>query len=322
MASSKINPSSQTNPDTGLGVQAAQVGSRFINKDGSFNLKKTGASIFTRGSIYPYLLELSRLHFVGLTIGCYLLINLVYTALYWLVGIDQLTGIQATTDWGRIKEVFFFSTQSFTTVGYGRINPVGDGADILSSLETFTGWMFFAMVTGLLYGRFTRPKAYISFSNNALISPYQQGTALMFRMVPYKTMHYLSDVRVVVNLSLLMAEDGKDEYKFYTLTLERSRIDIFNMNWTVVHPIDANSPLLNFTETDIQSADLELMVQVSGFDPVFSNMVMHRTSYTVKELVWNAKFLPMYHESEDGFTTILELNKLNDYQKLKATGES
>ena len=315
MALFKINPSSQTNPDTGFGAQPSQVGDRFINKDGSFNIRKTGVSLWKRSSIYPFLLQLSWLRFLGLMLICYIVITTFFALLYTLIGTDQLTGVQGISNWSRLKEVFYFSTQTFTTVGYGRINPVGDGADILASLETFTGWLFFALVTGLLYGRFTRPRSFIAFSTAALISPYKGGKALMFRMAPYKTMHYLSDAKVVVNISLLVTEEGAGEYKFYTLDLERAGIDIFNMNWTVVHPINDRSPLLNFTEANLNSADLELMVQVSGFDPVFSNIVMQRTSYTSKEIVWGAKFSPMYHESEDNTTTILELDKLDDYKK-------
>ena len=88
-------------------------------------------------------------------------------------------------------------------------------------------------------------------------------TALMFRMVPYKSLHHLTDTKVTVNLSLQITEDGTTEYRFYQLPLERSRIDMFNMNWTVVHPISEDSPLLNFTKEDLDNSDAELMVQVT-----------------------------------------------------------
>lgn len=316
MAGRKINPFSKANPDTGFGTQTTAVGGRFVNKDGSFNLKKQGMPLFRRMSFYSYLLELSWAKFLGVIVLCYLLINLLFTGAYLLVGGDQLQGFHSTTAWGHAKEVFFFSTQTFTTVGYGRLNPRGDGADIIASIQTMSGWLFFAIVTGLLYGRFTRPRAFINFSQNVLISPYKNSTGLMFRMVPYKTLHHLSDVKVIVNLSLQVTENGKTEYQFFQLPLERSRIDMFTMNWTVVHPISEESPLLNFTKEDLDTSDAELMVQVSGFDPIFSNQVMCRTSYTYKEFVWGAKFRPMYHESEDGTTTILDLNKLDEFDKV------
>lgn len=319
MAFPKLNPSSVSNPDTGFGNQPGQIGGRFMNKDGSFNLRKTGASFFKRTSIYFYLQELSWLKFVGVIVMVYVLVNIVFTSVYLLVGQHQLQGFLSNSYWGRIREVFYFSTQTFTTVGYGRVNPGADGADIVASVESMTGWLFFALVAGLLYGRFIRPQAFIDFSANALISPYRQGKALMFRMVPYKDNHHLSDVKVVVNLSFISSESGRPEYKFYQLGLERSRVDMFNMNWTVVHPIEGDSPLLNFMEEDLESADVEVLVQVAGFNPVFSNMVMQRTSYTYQEIVWGARFTPMYHESADGTTTILELDKLNRFEKLDLT---
>jgi inward rectifier potassium channel len=316
MAGRKINPFSRSNPDTGFGTQPSAVGGRFVNKDGSFNLRKQGLPFLKRSSFYSYLLELSWLQFLGVIVLCYLLINLLYTSAYLLIGTNQLQGFHSTTSWGRAKEVFYFSTQTFTTVGYGRLNPRADGADIIASIQTMSGWLFFAIVTGLLYGRFTRPKAFIAFSENVLISPYQEGTAVMFRMVPYKNLHHLNDVKVTVNLSLQVADGEKSEYRFYQLALERSRIDMFNMNWTVVHPITAESPLLKFTKEDLDNSDAEMLVQVTGFDPIFSNMVMARTSYTYKEFVWGARFRSMYHESEDGNTTILDLDKLNIFDNI------
>jgi inward rectifier potassium channel len=314
-ASKKVNTFSKSNPDTGFGVQANQIGGRFVNKDGSFNMRKVGLPLLERISFYSNLLETSWTQFFAFILLFYLCANIFFTSLYVLAGVHQLQGLLSHTMWETIKEIFFFSTETFTTVGYGRINPVGDGAHIIASLESVTGFLSFAFLTGLLYGRFSRPKAYISFSENALISPYKEGVALMFRMVPYKVNHNITDARITVNVSFMETEDDKPVYKFYKLKLERERIDIFSMNWTVVHPIDEESPLLNFVQEDMKNSDLELYVQVSGFDNIFSNIVMHRTSYTFKEIVWGAKFQVMYHESPDGNTTILELNKLNDYEK-------
>jgi inward rectifier potassium channel len=315
MAASKINPESTANPDTGLGAQAGSIGGRFINRDGSFNIQKTGVPLLKRISIYSHMLELSWLHFILVIVLFYILANLLFTTIYILVGLEQLQGYVATTGWGKIKETFFFSTQSFTTVGYGRINPVGEGANIVSSIETMSGWLFFAIVAGLSYGRFIRPKAHISFSEKALIAPYKNGVGLMFRMVPYKSLHQLTDAKVSLNISLLLPEEGDDGYKFYQLKVERSRIEMFNMNWTVVHPLDEESPLYHFTKQDLEVSDFELMVQVSGFDFIYSNQVLQRTSYTYNELVWGAKFSSMYHQSADGKTTVLQLDRLSKYEK-------
>ncbi|MDQ2751962.1 MAG: transporter, partial [Bacteroidota bacterium] len=148
------------------------------------------------------------------------------------------------------------------------------------------------------------------------VSPYKNTTGLMFRLVPYKDGHTLTDVTIQVTCSFQVEENGEMQYKFYNLNLERNRVDSLAMNWTVVHPIDEGSPLINFTSNDMKVADLELYVLMRGFDDVYSNTVLQRTSYTYDEIIFEAKFVPMYHESEDGKTTILEIDKIHEYQLL------
>lgn len=307
----------KVNNDTGFGTSPDQVGGRFVNKDGSFNVKKVGRPWWERISIYSWLLNLSPWQFLGVILTFYFAENLFFTGLYLAAGSNQLQGLVADSQWGKIKEVFFFSTQTFTTVGYGRINPEGDWANIIASAESLAGLLTFALITGLLYGRFTRPKAYLDFSFNALISPYRDGIGLMFRMVPYKQNHYLTDAQIIVNTAFQEMENNKLVYKFYTLNLERTRVDALTMNWTVVHPIDEDSPLFNLSQDDMKNFDLELFVQVSGFDHVFSSNVMQRTSYTYREIVWGAKFQPMYAESPDDTTTVVQLDKLNVFDMVE-----
>jgi inward rectifier potassium channel len=291
-------------------------GGRFINKDGSFNLRREGTSLLRRISVYQKMLSIPTWRFIGVILIFYVVINVVYTGVYLLIGTDQLQGMIAHSGWPRIKEVFYFSTQTFTTLGYGRINPVGDAASIISSLEALNGFLSFAIATGLIYGRFSKPKSYLLFSDNAVIAPYQDKTALMFRFVTYKDNHTLTNVEIKVNIALRVDENGSPMYKFYDLTLERYKVDNLPTNWTVVHAIDENSPIYGFTEEDVAAADVELYVLITAFDDVFSSPVLQRTSYTYREMRFDVKFVPMYRESEDGMTTILEMNKLNTVKNI------
>ena len=134
----------------------------------------------------------------------------------------------------------------------------------------------------------------------------------MFRFVTYKDNHTLTNVEIKVNIALRMEENGSATYNFYDLALERYKVDNLPMNWTVVHAIDENSPLYGFTQDDIATSDAELYVLITAFDEVYSSVVLQRTSYTYQEMMFNAKFVPMYRESEDGMTTVLELHKLNE----------
>jgi len=309
----KINPGIKTNNDTGFGSNPGSYGGRFINKDGTFNLRREGISLFKKIGVYQRMLSLPRWKFGAVIIIFYFIINLFFSSVYLLIGADELGGMVYKTPWGMCKQVFYFSTQTFTTLGYGSVYPKGDAANIISSLEALIGFLSFAIATGLIFGRFSKPKAYLQFSDLALISPYKGKTALMFRFATYKDKHTLTNVDIKVNIALRVEEGGKAEYRFYDLDLERYKVDSLPMNWTVVHAIDEKSPLQGLGKEDIAAADVELYVLITAFDDVFSSPVLQRTSYTYREMKFDAKFVPMYRESDDGNTTILEMHKINEF---------
>jgi inward rectifier potassium channel len=312
----RVNPFLKTNNDTGFGTNVSSYGGRFINRDGTYNLKKTGVSFWDRFSLFHTMLSMPLWKFITVIVLFFLLINLLYTFIYYLIGAEGFTGVIAANDWQVFKELYFFSTETFTTVGYGRVNPVGDGVNMVAAIEAMSGFLSFAVATGLIYGRFAKPQSHIEFSDHALIAPYQDKTALMFRIATYKDNHNLTDAEIKVNMAMQVQENEKLTYKFYELPLERSKVDTLMMNWTVVHPIDEKSPLMGLTSEDYKTSDVEVYVQIRGFDDVYSTTVIQRTSYTYDEIITDAKFVTMYRESEDGKTTILELDKLSRYHKL------
>jgi inward rectifier potassium channel len=305
----RINPFSKTNEDTGFSTTISNYGGRFVNRDGTFNLRKEGRSMWDRYSVYQTLLNLPVWQFICVLVTAFITLNLLYTGIYLLIGTNELQGIATLSAWGTFKEVYFFSTETFTTVGYGRVNPIGDGANFVASIEAMSGFLSFALATGLIYGRFARPKAHLAFSDHAVIAPYKDGAALMFRFACYKDHHALTDVNVQVNIAMLVHDQGPATYRYFDLKLERSKIESLPMNWTVVHPITEDSPLLGLNAEDIQTADVEIYALIRGFSDVYSNVVQQRTSYTFSEIKFNKKFVPMYRESSTG--TVLELQKLN-----------
>jgi len=311
----KINPFSKQNNDTGF-ASTNDVGGRFINKDGSYNLVKEGMSFRKRFSIFHDMLNLSQWKFIAIIFIFFVVINLIFTTIYFIIGAEQLDGLISGSSWKIFREIFYFSTQTFTTVGYGHVNPVGDAANTVAAIEALTGFLSLAIATGLIYGRFSKPRSYLEFSEHALISPYKNGKALMFRFAAFKDKHSLTELEIRVNVGLLVVENDKPDYKYFSLTLERDRVESMPMSWTVVHPIDETSPFFGFTEEDMKTGDVELYVNLRGFDDVFSNYVQQRTSYTFGEILFNRKFIPMFRESDDGKTTILELHKLNIHKEV------
>jgi inward rectifier potassium channel len=269
-----------------------------------------------RISIFHDMLYLPQWKFITVILLFYVAINLVFTTIYFLIGSSQITGLPDGDNWRMFKELFYFSTETFTTVGYGRVNPVGDAANLVSGIESLTGLLSLAIATGLIYGRFSKPRSYLVFSDHSVVAPFKEGTGLMFRFAAYKDKHSLTDLEIRVNVGLQVLEDDKPVYKYFSLDLERTRVETMPMSWTVVHPILETSPMYGFTEEDMKNADVELYVMLRGFDDVFSNYVQQRTSYTYQEIFFNRKFIPMYRESDDGKTTILELHKLNIHNEI------
>lgn len=308
-----INPFSRRNDDTGFGSNANNYGGRFVNKDGSFNLQKTGQPIWKRRSVYYSLLNMPAWQFALLILCGYIVVNLFFTVLYVIAGPSGLQGVGDEKGIRRLLDVFFFSTETLTTVGYGRVNPSSIGINVVAAIESLCGLLSLAVATGLIYGRFARPKSFLVFSQEAVVAPYKEIQALMFRLAAYKQNHHLTNAQVSVNLGLTVVENGNPVFQFFSLPLERARVDTLSMNWTVVHPINDESPLYGFTAEDLKATDAEVYVLVSGFDDVYSNVVQQRTSYTFNEIRFNARFVPMYRESADGKTTIMELDKLNEY---------
>lgn len=313
-----INSSTRSTADTGFGTSATSQGGRFINKDGTFNIRREGLPFWERFSLYTTMLTMPTWKFLVAVVTFYITVNVFFAFIYFWVGVENLVGVSRDASaLHHFAEAFFFSAQTFTTVGYGRVSPSGMAANSVAAIESLIGLLSLAIATGMFYGRFTRPKANIRFSQMALISPYQDKTALMFRLVPFKDKHHLTDVEIRVVFGLTLEEHGKPVFKFYPLHLERTRIDSLSMNWTIVHPIDEHSPLYGLSDRDMVAAEVEVMVSLRAFDHLYSSTVQQGTSYTAGEIKFGGKFVMMFRESKDGQTTILDLDKLNLFEKVE-----
>lgn len=308
----KINSKAKSEINTGFGVNSSDYGGRFVNKNGKANIEKRGIGFLERISWYHSLLAMPRWKFFSVIFIFFIIVNLIFAVIYYLIGVQHLGGVVAKSPIENFAEAFFFSCQTFSTVGYGRISPVGYLITSVAAFEGFIGPLSFALATGLLFGRFAKPTAYLKFSENALIAPYQGITALMFRVAPYKNTTLL-DAEAKVNLAMAVEENGKMVNKFFPLTLEFSTVTALTLSWTLVHPITESSPFYKFTKDDFANTKGEVLVFLKAFDDMFSNIVVARTSYIFSEVVIGAKFKPMYKSSQDNMRTILHLGKLNSY---------
>ncbi|MEP6674564.1 MAG: ion channel [Ferruginibacter sp.] len=305
----KINSKAKTEINTGFGTNTSDYGGRYINKNGKANIEKKGLGLLERISWYHAMLALPRWKFLVLIFLFFILINFVFALIYMLIGVEHLSGMLTENNTQKFGEAYFFSAQTFTTVGYGRVNPTGFMASAMASFEALIGLLSFALATGLFYARFSKPKAYLRFSQNALIAPYRDGIALMLRVAPFKNTN-LTDAEAKVSLGMSLEENGKMVNKFFPLDLEFDKVNALSLSWTIVHPITETSPLYKFTPEDYASTKAELLVYLKAFDDMYSNTIVARTSYLFRELVIGAKFIPMYHRNTEGNSTILDFEKI------------
>jgi len=308
---SKTNRSVRNDNDLGFGRSATKENIRMVNRDGSFNVLRTGAVNSFLLNVFHDLIRMKWIKFIGITTLTYAFINIVFASIFTLLGPHSLNGIEYTGMHSYFWDCFFFSTQTFTTVGYGHISPNGLIPNIVASIESYLGLLGFALATGLLYGKFSRPHARIAFSKNAIIAPYQNGKGLMFRIANARN-NQLIDVKVVLFISYNKTDPtGMVSRSFEALTLERESINFFPYNWTIVHPINSSSPVFGWTEEEFKFRDSELLILIKGTDDTYSTEVHSRSSYTDEEILWGRKFTNMMSESNSG-KVVVELNKIDD----------
>lgn len=302
--------------DPGFGRKYDPHLKRLINKDGTYNVIKTGKVDGFR-DIYIFLLDIGWLRFFGIVLTYYVVVNFIFAALYYGIGIDALS-IEATDSvFHDFIQCFYFSTQTFTTVGYGLISPIGIYSSLLASFEALFGLLSFSLATGLMYGRFSKPNAKIIFSENALISPFQTDKkGLMFRLVNQRNSN-LSNVEATVLISLFERDNtsGNPKRKFYRLELEYDKIRFFPSTWTIVHPIEGDSPLINLDELDLKNQKVEISIFIEAFDENLSQIIHTRHSYMSDEIISNAKFKPSYTIDKNGYTNV-DINTIGDYDML------
>jgi inward rectifier potassium channel len=298
--------------DLGFGNRVTEPSQRLINRDGSSNVHMRGIPFFQSLSIYHSLITMRWWKFNLIIFLTYLAANLVFTCLYYFGDIGHINGMMATTPFEEFMEAFFFSTQTLTTLGFGRLNPSGFYDSAVAAIESMTGLLGFALATGLLYGRFSRPMARLLFSRNAIVAPYRGIRGLMFRFGNARRSQLL-ELEVIVNLSWVETEDGKPVRRFASLELERNRVAILAMTWTVVHPIDENSPVAGWTPQDFEQKHCELIVIVKSFEETFSQTVYSRTSYKPDEIVHGVRFVPVIEAGSHG-SVVVNMDLLSTYE--------
>jgi|HubBroStandDraft_6_1064221.scaffolds.fasta_scaffold76163_3 inward rectifier potassium channel len=297
--------------DPGLTTKFTGELRRVINPDGTFNVHRKGTRLRDT-NLYLKMIDTTWLRFFLVVMIVFLAINVVFAWLYLAIGSGQLQGTES--EMSAFVNAFFFSVHTLTTVGYGNVFPRGAYANAVAAFEAATGLMVFAVMTGLLYGRFSRPSARMVFSNNALVAPYQDGTSVQFRVTNARS-NTLMNLEARVLLMTVVKNDGQLKRDFVDLELERRKVYFLPLTWTIVHPIDSTSPLYGKTADDLANMAAEILILIQAFDDSFSQVVHSIYSYRHTEFLWGAKFEPAFDVDPNG-DLVLDLDRVNELRML------
>lgn len=300
------------NSDLGFGsIVTRESRRRLLNRDGSFNVRRDGLHFWQSLSAYHYLLTISWTRFLSLFILLYLAANALFGLIYFALGDDALTGDPTGTNLQHYLKSFFFSVHTLATIGYGNVAPNSFAADVVVTIEALLSLLSLAVIAGLVFARFARPVASIVFSDHAVIAPYGAGRAFMFRIVN-KRNNQIVDLQARVLLTR-RKKDGVGR-EFVPLRLEREHVAFFPLAWTIVHPIDHDSPLRGWMEEDLRSSGAEFLILLNGFDETFSQTVHTRSSYTGDEVVWGARFRSMFNPARDEGLISVDIRRLDEHE--------
>lgn len=294
--------------DPGLGYSSNKNVQSFINPDGSSNILHLNRSR-SFDDMYTYLLGLSWTTFLALVTLGFIVLNTFFAFIYLWIGIEELT-IPSGNWWENFLNAFNFSAQTITTVGYGTISPNGIISGIVSSIEALAGLMSFSFITGLLYGRFSKPKSSIRFSKTFVVRKFEEDRALMFRLTNKRTSIMIEpDIKVTLTITEL-DESGEFKRSFYQLKLERDKITYLPTMWTIVHKIDKDSPLFKYTDEALNNLTANLYILFQYHEESYSQKLYKLHSYNFEDLKVKTSFKSSVRFSKEG-QIILDHDLLN-----------
>ncbi|MFT5778482.1 MAG: inward rectifier potassium channel [Crocinitomicaceae bacterium] len=302
-----------TTKDPGLGSKFGGQVERLMNEDGTYNIKHKGGLRSVR-DVYKFLIDLSWTKFFLFSIIVYLISNVLFACFYMVGGIEDISGINR--DSNSFLNAFFFSVQTFTTVGYGHLSPVGAIAGIISTFEAFFGLMYFALLTGLLYGRFSKPSSKIAFAHNALLTDLDGQPAIMFKLVNQRKSVLLNaKIKSILSMNKV-AQDGGIMKEYHRLKLDVDSIHFFPMTWTLVHRITDDSPFKGMTIPDLKKRCAEMIVLFEAFDETFSQNIIEKRSFAGDQWLGGVKFERNFTINDMGHVE-LNINEINNVVPLK-----
>lgn len=308
-------PEESSDPGFGVVVSTAS-GRRLLNPDGSFNVRRDGLAWSEVVSLYHAALVATWPVFLGWVLMVYVGINVAFAAAYVFGGPGAIVGAAPGAIDGLVARAFFFSIETFATIGYGNLAPRGLLSHWLMTVESFVSILAQALITGLVFARFARPTAAVTFSRRAVVAPFQGGRALMVRMANRRK-NELIELTATLSYSYVETVGDDSVRRYRPLPLDRSKVTFFPLAWTIVHPITPQSPLWGLSPEQLEARNAEFLLLLSGIDDTFAATVHARTSYKATEVVWDHKFTNIFSPPGDDGVLSMDISRLDEVQEAR-----
>jgi inward rectifier potassium channel len=274
---------------------------------GDTEVTQLGVPRFDWHDVYHIIMSLSWPQFFAGAVSVYLFANLVFAGVYF-VGDHAVNNASSFTDY------FFFSVETLATVGYGAMSPATFYGHCVATAEIVTGMMSMAVITSLVFARFSKPTARILFSRVAVITPYDGVPTLMFRVGNQRRSYILEATASMVLIRDEETAEGHSLRRFYDLKLARSRSPVFALSWQIMHRIDETSPLYGVTAEAMKEGDMRLAISISGVDETFAAGITARYNYSHRDIVFERRFVDIFSEGDAADHLYIHMDRFHDLQ--------
>lgn len=273
----------------------------------SSDIRRIGLQREIAGNVYHSILVMSWRRFFTLLAALYVALNMLFAGLYLLGG----EGALASARPGSFADAFYFSVHTLGTIGYGTISPASTYANILVTVEAFVGLVITAVATGLVFAKFARPSAKVLFTEVATIQVRDGVPHLAIRAANKRDARIVdAQFKMLLQIDTVTAE-GDRIRKMQEMRLVNGTSPLLFLSWTLLHRIDADSPLKGHTAASLRAVNAEILVTVMGLDEVFVQTIHARHSYVVSELRWGEQFVDMLERQPSG-TMVVDYRRFHE----------
>ncbi|HEV7489882.1 MAG TPA: ion channel [Rhodanobacteraceae bacterium] len=274
---------------------------------GRTEVTQLGVTRFDWHDVYHIIMSLSWPQFFAGAVTVYLLVNLLFACVYFL-------GSHAVNNATSFTDYFFFSVETLATVGYGAMSPGTFYGHCVATAEIVTGMMSMAVITSLVFARFSKPTARILFSRVAVITPYDGMPTLIFRVANQRRSYILEATASIVLIRDEETAEGHSLRRFYDLKLQRARSPVFALSWQIMHRIDETSPLYGLTAEAIKEGDMRLGITISGVDETFAAGITARYNYGHEEILFGRRFVDIFTEGDHPDHLYIHMDRFHELQ--------